>query len=296
MSNFDYYQILNVSSEASVEEIKKSYRKLALETHPDRNPGDARAEERFKKINEAYGVLSDSQKRAQYDQYRRLGYQPGGPQGTGFGYSQEEIFRDFFTNRQSQDIFSEMQKEFERMGMRFDPNFINNLFFGGKNIFFQGVIFGPTRIRVVRYGNPRAGRPQRTASSPETPLDALRPGRLLKSGLSLIGKAGRKAGEFLLKKALGVDRLPSNYKERQSVGDGKPDLIYRLQISEGQAITGTVVQVDLPHIDAGRRVSVRIPPGVKTGTRLRLKEMGNALPENPLRRGDVYLEVRIASY
>lgn len=298
MSNFDYYQTLNVSSEASVEEIKKSYRKLALETHPDRNPGDARAEERFKKINEAYGVLSDSQKRAQYDQYRQLGYQPGRPQGTGFGYSQEEIFRDFFTSRQSQDVFSEMQKEFERMGMRFDPNFINNLFFGGKNIFFQGVIFGPTRIRVVRYGNTQTGRPQRPVSGnqPETPLDALKPGRLLQSGLSLLGKAGRKAGAFLLKKALGVDRLPPKYSGPQSVSDGKPDLIYHLQISEGQALAGTVVQVDLPHIDAGRRVSVRIPPGVKTGTRLRLKEMGNALPENPLRRGDVYLELRIASY
>ena len=53
MSNFDYYETLSVSPEASAEEIKKAYRRLALETHPDRNPGDARAEERFKKINEA---------------------------------------------------------------------------------------------------------------------------------------------------------------------------------------------------------------------------------------------------
>ncbi len=98
MSNFDYYETLSVSPDASAEEIKKAYRKLALETHPDRNPGDVRAEERFKKINEAYGVLSDPGKRAQYDQYRRVGYQPGRTRGSGFGYSQDEIFRDFFTS------------------------------------------------------------------------------------------------------------------------------------------------------------------------------------------------------
>ena len=83
MTNDDYYRTLNVSSDASPEIIKKAYRKLALETHPDRNPGDGGAEERFKQINEAYAVLSDPQRRAQYDQYRAGGGrpQPGGPFG-----------------------------------------------------------------------------------------------------------------------------------------------------------------------------------------------------------------------
>ncbi|MCE5336986.1 MAG: hypothetical protein LLG06_20595 [Desulfobacteraceae bacterium] len=77
-------------------------------------------------------------------------------------------------------------------------------------------------------------------------------------------------------------------------GDPEPDLTYRLQISEMQALQGTVVQIDLPHIEEGKRISVRIPPGVKTGTRLRLKDMGNSIPEDPRRRGDVYIEVRVA--
>ena len=146
MSQQDYYEILEVSSEASSAEIKRAYRRLALQTHPYRNRNDPRAEERFKKISEAYGVLSDPGKRAQYDHYRKLGYrQSGAGQGyhqTGFGYSQEEILRDLFSGSHARDVFAEMQKEFQRMGFRFDENFINNLFFGGKTIFFQGVIWG----------------------------------------------------------------------------------------------------------------------------------------------------------
>ena len=64
----DYYKILGVSRNASAEEIKGAYRKLAMQYHPDRNPGDKQAEERFKEMNEAYQVLSDPQKRARYDQ------------------------------------------------------------------------------------------------------------------------------------------------------------------------------------------------------------------------------------
>ena len=293
MSNFDYYETMSVSTDASAEEIKKAYRKLALETHPDRNPGDARAEERFKKINEAYGVLSDPGKRSQYDQYRRLGYQPGRTRGSGFGYSQDEIFRDFFTSGHAQDIFQEMEKEFARMGIRFDPAFINNLFFGGRNIFFQGFVFGPGRVRVVRYGRPfvrpqRAGRP-----SAEPPTEALKPGKLLESGFSLLGRAGKKAGEYILKKVFGIqpEHRQAGMPAEKAV---EQDLTYNLPITQGQAQFGDMVQINLPHYGNGKLISVRIPPGVKTGTRLRLKDMGNLLPGNDMGRGDVYIVLRIA--
>ena len=78
------------------------------------------------------------------------------------------------------------------MGMRFDPAFINNLFFGGRNIFFQGFVFGPGRIRVVRYGKPSM-RPQRAARPAAEPAtEDLRPGKLLQSGFLCLEEQARK--------------------------------------------------------------------------------------------------------
>ena len=94
----DYYELLGVGRNASEDEIKKAYRKLALQHHPDRNPGDKQAEETFKLISEAYQVLSDSHKRAQYDQYGHAAFGDNGPFAGGFDFNSgfEDIFGDIF--------------------------------------------------------------------------------------------------------------------------------------------------------------------------------------------------------
>jgi molecular chaperone DnaJ len=97
----DYYEILGVSRDADVQKLKSAYRKLAMESHPDRNPGDGAAAERFKEASEAYAVLSDPEKRARYDRFGHAGVSPGGA-GGGFGGFDPSIFADF------SDLFGEL--------------------------------------------------------------------------------------------------------------------------------------------------------------------------------------------
>ena len=99
MSKKDYYEVLEISKSASPEEIKKAYRKMAIKYHPDKNPGDSAAEEKFKEAAEAYEVLSDGNKKARYDQYGHagMGGAAGGFGGGGFGggMNMDDIFSQF---------------------------------------------------------------------------------------------------------------------------------------------------------------------------------------------------------
>ena len=95
MSKRDYYEVLGVSKDASADEIKKSYRKLAMKYHPDRNPDDAAAEKSFKEAAEAYEVLSDQEKRQRYDQFGHAGIDGMGHAGSGGFSSMDDIFSAF---------------------------------------------------------------------------------------------------------------------------------------------------------------------------------------------------------
>src|SRR5437879_5215646 len=99
MSKRDYYEILGVPRTATSDEIKRSYRKLAVKHHPDKNPGDHTAEEKFKELGEAYDVLMDDQKRAAYDRYGHAAFAQGGAaarSGGGGFHDPFDIFREVF--------------------------------------------------------------------------------------------------------------------------------------------------------------------------------------------------------
>jgi molecular chaperone DnaJ len=130
MSKRDYYEILGVSKGSAADEIKKAYRKVAMQFHPDRNPGDKSAEEKFKEAAEAYEVLSDADKRAQYDRYGHAGLSGNGRGFGGGGMNMDDIFSQFG------DIFGD-----DLFGS----------FFGGR----RGGGGGGTRTRGVRGSNLR---------------------------------------------------------------------------------------------------------------------------------------------
>lgn len=141
MEDFNYYEILEVHQNSSMEEIKKAFRKKAKEYHPDRNPDNPQAEEHFKKINEAYEILSDEEKRSIYDRYGKAGLQGGGSGGGfgGFGDIFGDIFEGFFGGGGS-------SRRREQSDLRFSLDFAMEL-----KLEFKEAIFGCKKDIKITY-------------------------------------------------------------------------------------------------------------------------------------------------
>jgi curved DNA-binding protein len=294
MAARDYYEILGVSKGASTDEIKKAYRKLAMKYHPDRNKGNKEAEEKFKEINEAYAVLSDTEKRKQYDHFGAGEFRQR--------FTQEDIFRNF--------DFGNLFREFG-----FGADVFSQIFGGGRP---------RTGARTYRfYGRPGEGfapgefdfgeefqaRPRKAAdliyelpiTLPEASFGTKKlitfnrdghlervqvkipPGissgkRLKVSGKGQPGGRSTSPGDLYVR----VEVLEHPVFKRE--GD---DLTLERPVRYSEAVLGT--EIEVPTID-GKTLRVKVPSGTQTNTRMRLK--GYGVPHlGGGGRGDAYVRI-----
>jgi curved DNA-binding protein len=275
----DYYQILGVPRSADEKQVRKAFRKLAAKHHPDRNPDDPGAEERFKEVNEAYTVLSDPEKRSLYDQYGHTGGPPPPPPGgrrtvyTSAEGADAEGFSDFFRT-----LF----------GGGFGGGFTS---VGGDDPFAQ---FG-TR-RSFRGGSVVDARPPSVEATLEVRLeDAFHGGvktlRLNGTTLDVTIPAGVRDGARLRLRGQGPGGGDVILRVRH-----RPHARYRLEgdtvhvrvdVPDHLAVLGGEVRV--PTLDGD--VEMRLPAGSQTGRRLRLRGRGWPRPDGT--RGDAQAELRV---
>jgi DnaJ-class molecular chaperone len=265
----DYYDILGVSKGASAEEIKKAYRKQALEWHPDRHKDDKEAaEKRFKEINEAYQVLGDSKKRSSYDQFGTA----GGPQGFPGGGNP---FGGGFPGGQSGPFTYTYQTGGENPfgnGGFGDPFDIFEAFFGGANPFG-----GARQQQVPRYSLTISFMEAVKGVSKEVGINDKK--RKIKIPAGIYEGATIDFGDF----RLSVNIKPDKLFERQD------DNIYvSVAIPFSLAVLGGEIKV--PTIES--EIKIRIRPGTQSGTMMRLREQG--VPHLHGRgKGDEYVRINV---
>lgn len=274
----DYYAILGVAETASDEEIKRAYRRLALRHHPDRNPGDRRAEERFKELSEAYAVLMDPTRRREYERLRRgrgEGARPSPP-----GWREEELFRDLFTDPRTASVFEDLSREWTRMGLRFDEAFLREVFFRGRGV----IVVGPSGIRWVgsfggRAPAERAGEERGAAGGPAA-------SDVVPSLPGFLGWAWSRVKDVLGRplRVLRDSIAPARDAGRRG------DLQYEIALPTEDLRQGGRYRVTIRRPGRTEELLVRVPAGVRIGTRLRLRGKGEPTADGT--PGDLYLVVR----
>ena len=299
MSQKDYYKTLGVDRKATEEEIKKTYRKLAMKYHPDRNKGDKKAEDKFKEISEAYAVLSDKEKRKQYDTFGSEGFQQR--------YSQEDIFRGF--------DFSNLFREFgfgggggfenvfgQRTGRPGGGQYRSYTFHKGGPSFDDGDPYGqfggagPARRGgdqmyelAISLREAAQGAEKQLSFPTDRGVDkvmvkipaGISQGKKLRiSGKGESGQGGGPAGDLYIQIKILED--PVFKREEQN-------LMVEKEISFSQAVLGTKVEV--PTLEGGS-LQVKIPPGTQPQSKLRLK--GYGLPSLGSKgKGDQFVKISI---
>lgn len=264
MSVTDYYKLLGVNKNASEDEIKKSYRKLAMKYHPDQTKGDKKDEERFKKISEAYAVLSDKKKRKQYDTFGSAGFQQR--------YSQEDIFRGFNFDDILKDFGFGGSGRFGGRSGRTRFSFNTADLFGqhagqrtqlkGSDLVYelplsvQEVATGASKVVVFQHG----GRNEKI--NVKIPKGMTTGKKLRIAGKGEESPYGGPPGDLFIKAKV-LDDPDYNVKGH--------DLYMTRDIKLSDALLG--VSLSIPTL-AGKELSLKVPPGTNHNTKMRLSGYG----------------------
>jgi molecular chaperone DnaJ len=245
----DFYKVLGVDKKAAADEIKKKYRALARDLHPDKTKGDAAKEEKFKAVSEAYEILSDAKKRAEYDEARSL-FERGGfraPQGGGF---QGGDFHDVFGGGNPQDIFANLFGNAARRGPRKGQDLQTEA-----TITFRESVFGTTLdLRLA------TDRGQAQNISARVPTGVNDGAKIRVKGKGAQGEAG--PGDLFIQ--LHVKPHPIFSRKGEN-------LTITLPVTFAEAALGADIKVPTM---AGDDVTVRIAPGTPNGRTLRVKGRG----------------------
>lgn len=278
MSGLDYYKVLGVEKNATDEKIKKAYRQLAMKYHPDKNEGDKGAEDKFKQISEAYAVLSDPEKRRQYDQFGANGFHQR--------FSQEDIFRGFDMS----DILKEFG--FGGMGTRFSFNQgrpRGGPFGGGarRQAQMKGsdlVYELPLRVQEIATGTQKTitlqqgDRVERVAVN--IPKGMITGKKLRLAGKGNPSQFGGPPGDLFIKSKVLPDPV-------YSVEDHNLTICRQVKLSE--AVLGT--RVSIPTL-SGKELTLKVPAGTNHKTKMRLP--GQGLPRmNGQGQGDLFVQILI---
>ncbi|MBT8340700.1 MAG: DnaJ domain-containing protein [Desulfatitalea sp.] len=281
MADSDYYKLLGVDKKADKAQIKKAYRKLAMKYHPDHTKGDKAAEEKFKKISEAYAVLSDDEKRKQYDTYGSADFQQR--------FSQEDIFRNFDFG----DIFREFGfggRGFSTGDGGFRFNFGGGSPFGGRGsqpAAAKGadlVYELPLTLREVATGASKAisfeHKGQTENISVKIPKGMVTGKKLRLAGKGEASPYGGAAGDLFIKAVVLDDPV---FKS-----DGM-DIYVNREIKLTESLLGTKISV--PTLE-GKEMTLKIPPGTRHKTKMRISSLG--LPQmKGSARGDLYVVILV---
>ena len=246
----DFYKILGLGKSASGDEIKKKYRSLARELHPDKNKGDAALEEKFKAVSEAYDILSDGKKRAEYDQAREM-FERGGMRAPHGGQNfQGGDFGDMFGGGNPQDIFANLFGGGGRRGPRKGQDLQTEA-----TITFKEAAFGTTlELRLSADGGPSQN------ISARVPAGVNDGAKIRVKGKGSMGDAG--PGDLFILLHVKPHALFSRKGENIAI---------TVPVSFTEAALGADIKV--PTLD-GDEVTVRIAPGTPNGRSLRIKSRG----------------------